>query len=210
MRLPPALIAFTPGDIEESERSQQLVRLVRGCAGVGLRGLVLREPHLADSLVLDLALRLREILADGWLCIHDRVHLAQAARADAVHLGWRSLAPAVARGVLPSDIALGFSSHAGDDPRAFEACDYLVFGPVRDTATKRGLREPTGFDGLARATEATTRPVWALGGMRLDDVAGALDAGASGVAVLGGIMHASDPSAACAHYLEALRARERR
>lgn len=209
MRLPPALIAFSHGDIEEGdrERASQFVRLVQDCVSAGLRGVVLREPRLGDRATLELALRLRDILDDGWLCIHDRAHLAETTRADGVHLGWRSLAPAVARSVLSPEIAIGFSSHASDDPAACAACDYLAFGPVRDTPSKRGVLEPTGFAGLARATEATTRPIWALGGMRPEDVANALDAGAVGVAVLGGIMRASDPAAACEDYLASLRAR---
>jgi thiamine-phosphate pyrophosphorylase len=207
MRLPPALFAFTPGDVLPSDR-ERLPRLVRECVRGGLRGVVLREPRLGDRVTLETALRLRDLLEGGWLCIHDRAHLATAARADAVHLGWRSLAPTIARDMLPPEVAIGFSSHAGDDARAFEACDYLVFGPVRDTPSKRGRKAPTGFDGLARAAQATSRPIWALGGMRAEDVASALDCGAAGVAVLSGIVSATDPAAACARYLGALRARE--
>jgi thiamine-phosphate pyrophosphorylase len=205
MRLPPSLVAFTPGDVAERDAAR-LLRLVRDGVSGGLRGVVLREPLLGDRVLLDTALRLRQLLADGWLCIHDRVHLAAAAGADAVHLGWRSLAPACARDMLPRPIALGFSSHAGDDPAASAACDYLVFGPVRDTPSKRGLRAATGFDGLARAIADTARPVWALGGMRPDDVTEAIASGASGVAVLSGIMGERDPAGAAARYVEALRA----
>lgn len=208
MRRPPALIAFTPGDVAETDRAR-LLGIVRACRAAGLRGLVLREPRLSDRALLEIALGLRDVFADGWLCVHDRVHLAAAAGADAAHLGWKSLPPAVARGVLPPEIAVGFSSHAGDDPALFEACDYLVFGPVRDTPSKRGLREPTGFDGLARAAARSGRPVWALGGLRPEDVGEALASGAAGVAVLSGIVSAADPGAACARYLDALRAADR-
>src|SRR5436190_10634937 len=132
MRLPPPVLAFTPGDVTERDCAR-LVQVVRDCIGAALRGVVLREPLLGDRAALETAVSLRRLLTDGWLCIHDRVHIASAAGADAVHLGWRSLAPTVARGVLAPGIAIGFSAHEGDDEQAFEACDYLVFGPVRDT-----------------------------------------------------------------------------
>lgn len=204
MTAPPVLVALTPGDLPESDRGL-LVTSVRACAAAGLSGLVLREPGWCDRVVLSAARELREILRHGWLCIHDRVHLAVEARADAVHLGWRSLAPLEARAILPAHVAIGFSSHVGDDPRVYGVCDYLFFGPVRETPSKEGLITPTGFDGLARAASATRTPIWALGGLRPEDVASARAAGAAGAAVRGGILRAADPAAACARYLAAWR-----
>ena len=63
--------------------------------------------------------------------------------------------------------------------------------------------EQRGFQELARATTSAT-PVWALGGLRPEDVAEARAAGAAGVAALGGVLGAADPAAATTAYLEAL------
>lgn len=209
---PPALVALSPGDMTEAN-ALDFARTARACAHAGLRGVVLREPRLSDRATLELALALRAILSEArsesWLCIHDRVHLAAACRADAVHVGWRSLAPAAARRTIADNVQLGFSAHAGDDPRQWEVCDYAFFGPVRATPSKSGLREPVGFEGLATAARSTTTPLWALGGITPDHVEHALASGAAGVAVLGGIARAADPAAACARYIAALRATER-
>ena len=56
---------------------------------------MLREPRLPDREFLELA---RELAArcrerGAWFCVHDRVHAALAAGADAVQLGFRSLVP---------------------------------------------------------------------------------------------------------------------
>jgi len=203
MRSPPRLLLLTPGDVADAD-GQRVVQLVKACVGVGLGGVVLREPQWCDRVTLAVARRLRTILGDGWLCLHDRVHLVEAARADAVHLGWRSLAPRAARDLLPSDVGIGYSSHVDDDPRTFEGCDYLVFGPVRDTPSKRGVRGATGFDALAHRVKSTTQPVWALGGMRPEDAPEARASGTFGLAVLGGIAHAADPASACARYLASM------
>ncbi|MBL8858551.1 MAG: thiamine phosphate synthase [Planctomycetes bacterium] len=202
IRPPPALIALTPGDVRERD-IDSVVRLFQACVRAGLRGVLVREPGLSDRATLELARRLRDVVHDGWLCVHDRVHLAPASGADAVHLGWRSLTPVAARAVVPAALRIGFSAHAGDEARLAEGADYLFFGPVKDTPSKRGIREPTGFDALAQFTRAVPEPVWALGGMEPVDVETALAASAAGVAVLGGIVRAPDPARACAAYVEA-------
>lgn len=205
VRLPPAWILLTPGDVAEGARAR-VVRLVAIAAAEGLAGVVLREPGWGDRALLETARELRSILAGGWLCVHDRVHVGVRAGADAVHLGWRSLAPREARGILPDGVAVGYSSHAGFDPALLADCDYAFFGPVRETPSKRALVAPTGFDGLARAAHAAPCPLWALGGIRPADAPLVLRAGAAGCAVLGGIAHAADPRAAARDYAAALRA----
>jgi thiamine-phosphate pyrophosphorylase len=203
-RLPPPLVALSPGTLAPEDRPRFLEALRRAVAA-GLRSLVLREQVLLDGAFLELARACREILAgDGWLSVHDRVHLAGATRADAVHLGFRSLAPAIVRGIVGAEIAIGLSAHAGDDVVAWRAADYLVFGPVLATPSKRGILEPAGFDALALAAVAARPvPVWAIGGIGPRDVRACLDAGCRGVAVLSGILSAPDPAAACRAYLDA-------
>ena len=203
--LPPPLIALTPGDLDDAQ-ARELVRVLEPCARAGLRGVLLREPRMSDRVTLDVARELRALFAGSWLGLHDRVHLAEACGADAVHLGFRSLAPAVARTVLPQSVAIGFSAHASDAARAWNACDHLFFGPVFDTPSKRGLQAPIGLDGLARATRSTTLPVWAIGGLQPEHAAEVVAAGAAGMAVLGGIVRAARPAEACVQYLDALRA----
>jgi len=203
---PPVLVALSPGDLVRAggirDPARDLVRTVEACVRVGLRGFLLREPALSDRDTTELALALRDVLGDGWLAIHDRAHLVPSCRADAVHLGFRSLTPAVARAVLGPQVTIGFSAHERDDRATWNDADYVFFGPVLDTPSKRGLVAPTGFDGLARAVSSTPTPVWALGGLGPDDASRAAGAGASGMAVLGGITRAEDPASACARYVE--------
>ncbi len=206
---PPPLLALTPGRLGPGDagggasggEASRLVAAVRAAVDAGLRGVLLREPGLADRAFLDLALRLREVLgADGWLGLHDRPHLAAAARAEGVHLGFRSLGVAAARAVAGPEVALGLSTHAGDDPATWAGADYLFHGPVRDTPSKHGLLEPVGPAGLARACAATDRPVWGLGGLRPEDARAVRTAGARGMAVLGGLLGDARPAAAAAAY----------
>jgi len=199
-RFPPPLVALSPGDLAPASVPGFLAK-ARAAIGAGLRAILVREPAMGDGALLDLALEVRRLLpAEGWLGIHDRVHLAEAARADAVHLGFRSLEPSEARKILPEAIAIGLSAHAGDDETTWSAADYLFFGPVRATPSKEGLKEPVGFEELARAAARSPVPVWAIGGLRDVDVATCRAAGCAGIAVRAGILGAPDPAGAYAAY----------
>jgi thiamine-phosphate pyrophosphorylase len=206
VRLPPTLLALTPGDVEPGG-TDALLRAVAAAISAGLRGVLLREPRLDERAFLDLARGLRAALDDcapaGWLGVHDRAHAAVLARADGLHVGFRSLRPADARRAAPG-LALGLSAHASDDDAAWRDADYLFFGPVNDTPSKRNLLAHVGLDGLAAGVaRAAGTPVWALGGLGPDDVAPCRAAGAQGVAALGGILASADPAAAAARYLAA-------
>ncbi|MEM7309744.1 MAG: thiamine phosphate synthase [Planctomycetota bacterium] len=206
MQLPPAVVALSPGTLTPAELDAFPAR-VRAVARAGVRGLLLREPALDERDFLGLARELRAVLDEegGWLGVHDRAHLARLAGADAVHLGFRSLPPERIPAAWREHLAVGFSGHAADAPEAWEPADYLFFGPVRDTPSKRGLQEPTGFDGLSAACARAVAPIWALGGLAPDDVRAALAAGARGVAVLGGILGSREPAERAASFAAAAR-----
>lgn len=201
VRLPPRLLALSPGDLSPAHTARFLVEAARAIAA-GLDAIVLREPELSDRATLELARELRLRLGPrGYLVLHDRVHLAEASGADAVQLGFRSLAPADARSVLAPGIAIGFSAHAGDALEPWAASDFLLLGPVFDTPSKRGLKEPFGVAGFARECARAPRPVWALGGITAANAREVLACGARGVAVRGAILgtsvgSAGDPAAA--------------
>ena len=203
-RLPPALLALSPGNL--APRDGRFLAQVAAAARAGLRGVLLREGELGDRDYLELAGAVRGALApwpEAWLGVHDRAHLARAATAQGVHLGGRSLAPSAVRPWLDAAVALGFSSHAGDDPRSWSGCDYLVHAPFGDVPHKG---PGVGASGIQRAVRLAACPVWALGGIAPADVAAILAAGAAGVVVRRGIFDAPDCARAVGDYLAALAA----
>jgi thiamine-phosphate pyrophosphorylase len=201
-RLPPPLVAITPGTAC-SRGVGELERRVAAALAGGLGGLLLREPELDDGPFAELARRLRARAAGLWIGLHDRPHLARFTGADAVHLGWRSLAPLEVRAWLERSIAIGLSTHAEDPSERWSGADYLFHGPVYASA-KPGAAEPIGVEGLARGVRRAAVPVHALGGITPERVAEVRASGAAGVAVLGGLLAAGDPYARATEYLTAL------
>jgi len=202
---PPRLVALSPGTLRPGD-APGFVRGAGRAVERGLRGILLREPAMGDREFLELARELRKVLEphpEAWLGLHDRPHLASAVGAQAVHLGWRSLAPCEVRAWLEESVSIGLSTHAEDDPRAWQDADYLFHGPVF-AVDKPFARDPVGFEGLRRAAERAAVPVWALGGMKPENAREALSAGAAGVATLSGIFGSLDAAEATGRWLEAL------
>ena len=124
------------------------------------------------------------------LIVNDRCDLALICGADGVHLGQDDLPPDAARSVLGRRKIIGFSTHSGAQLRRASglAADYLAFGPVFPTSTKRNASAVVGLRALARVCRDSSRPVVAIGGITLDRVRPALEAGAAAVAVISDLM----------------------
>ena len=200
MRALPKLIAITSGKEDVRETCRRAGAALRG----GLPGLLVREPQWSDREVLRCVEALRASSDELWIAVHDRVHLARHEAVDAVHLGFRSLTPAEARALLPADTLVGFSSHAADEPSAWEGADYRFFGPVRETPSKEGLLEPTGLEGLAATCAADDVPVFALGGLLPEHATDCVEAGAHGAAALASVLYAAEPTNAAAEWVREL------
>jgi thiamine-phosphate pyrophosphorylase len=96
--------------------------------------------------------------------------------------------------------------HAVDEAiaAAKAGADWLFFGPVYDTPSKRAYGAPQGLAALERVTTAVDVPVIAIGGITPERVADVRGAGAHGVAVISAILAAADPAAATRGFLDRL------
>ncbi len=132
------------------------------------------------------------------LIVNDRLDIMQAVEATGVHLGQEDFPVDEARRVLGSDALIGATAtktHQVVD--AYEAgADYVGFGPVFPTTSKRNPKSVKGPEGLADACEAVPIPVIAIGGITRDRVRAVLEAGAHGVAVLSAVATAKNPDRA--------------
>ncbi|MCJ2056679.1 thiamine phosphate synthase [Methylobacterium sp. J-048] len=162
------------------------------------------EPEARRELGTDIAARTRA--GGAFLTVGGDVALAQALGADGVHLGGRagSEAVAAARATLGPDALIGVSAHAPAEVEAAATAgaDYVTLSPIYPTASKPGYGPALGPAGIA-AARCAGLPVVALGGITADCIPACREAGASGIAVMGGLMRAADPSAAARALLAA-------
>lgn len=175
-------------------------------AGGHRLALHLRGPGTPGARLYSLATDLRAAAgaAGALLFANDRVDVTLVAGLDGVHLGKRSLPPAVARPLLPKGTWVGVSVRDPEGARAAgEDADYLVVGAVFATPSHPG-RAGSGPAGIAHVRAAVGLPLFAIGGVTAERVPEVIAAGAQGVAVLSGIWSAGDPAAAVAKYLGVL------
>jgi thiamine-phosphate pyrophosphorylase len=105
-------------------------------------------------------------------------------------------------------LQIGASVHSLEDAVDAErrGADWLVFGPLYDTPSKRAWGAPQGLEHLARVTAAVHIPVIAIGGITPERVGAVRAAGARGVAANSAILDAASPGDATKRFLEALAA----
>ena len=149
----------------------------------------MREKSLGARVLYDLTTRAAAITRGSAtrLLVNDRFDIARAAGADGVHLTMRSLPAKVVRALCDEDFLIGVSTHsleAALNARS-EGADFIVFGPVFETESKRAFGEPQGLEKLREVTNALKGfPVLAIGGINLENVAECFQAGASGMAAI--------------------------
>lgn len=211
-----------------------LAETVRAVLEGGARWIWFRDRDMEPAARHDMAAALLAIAreAGARLSVGGDAALAAAVGADGAHLGGTAdpafrpdgspgsdperPASAVAvpallarvtavRRLLGDAHLVGLSAHSLAECRAAARAnaDYATLSPVFATASKPGYGPALGFDALHAAAEIGL-PVLALGGVGPEEARACRAAGAAGVAVMGGLMHAPDPAKRTRALLDAL------
>ena len=154
------------------------------------------------------ALPLRKLAAElgVLLIVNDRCDLALAVDADGVHLGQDDLPYADARKVLGPEKIIGLSTHSAAQVREADRLkpDYIGFGPIFTPGSKQDHDPVVGLDGLRAIRPLTSLPIFAIGGITLDQTRAVMQAGADGVAVISAILKAPEVSRAVGDFIAQL------
>ena len=158
---------------------------------------------MKEAYVEALALRQAAAQAGVLFIINDRCDLALAVDADGVHLGQGDLPLDLARKVMGQDKIIGISTHKPDQVLQAIAGkpDYLGFGPIFTPGSKQDHDPVVGLEGLRAILRLTSLPVFAIGGIQIDQVGEVMRAGAKGIAVISAILKAPDISHAVKAFL---------
>jgi thiamine-phosphate diphosphorylase len=181
-------------------REQPLLDLIAEAAHAGVDLIQIRERRLDDRALVNLTRRAVEATRGtrSRIVVNDRVDVALAAGAPGVHLRGDSFAAARIRTLAPPGFLIGRSVHDRAEAAAVEAgggCDYLLFGTVFPSTSKRPT-DPISGPGALRDVCATVGiPVLAIGGISIENVSRVAASGAAGIAAIS-LFERGDPIAA--------------
>jgi len=154
----------------------------------GIRRVQLRLPGMAAGELSEHALLARAICAEHGASLLINTDLALARRLGVgVHLRAAQLAELRER-PLPREFSVAASCHSAAQLQRAQALgvDFAVVGPVNATASHPGL-PGIGWAAFATLRETTALPMYAIGGLGMDDLGVARQHGAQGIAAIRGL-----------------------
>lgn len=181
---------------------------IRAALAGGCRWISFRERTLSPEQYGDILETLNPLAASYGARLsahHDRPEQLPVP-VDGVHLS-RYGDVAAARRVLGIEGLIGISTHDREEALAAlqAGADYVTLSPVYAPLSKMGTLPPLGLGTLEQITRQLPIPVVALGGITPVRVKECLAAGARGIAVMGAIAEAEDPTQVTVDLIENLR-----
>ncbi|MDH3878101.1 MAG: thiamine phosphate synthase [Desulfobacterales bacterium] len=181
-------------------RGRSTLEIVSAAVHGGATVVQLREKDCSTRDFIEQALTIKAFLKDRGvpLMINDRLDVAQAVKADGVHLGQTDMPLKVAKKILGDSMIIGISAESQQDAVEAEkgGADYLGVSPIYATPTKSDTALPLGLEGLREIRKAVRLPLVGIGGLNRDNAAEVIRSGADGVAVVSAIVAADDPQTA--------------
>ena len=184
---------------DRKQARRPLEEMVAGALRGGCRWISLREKDLPTHEQAALALRLVRLTAPlgARLMLHGDPRIARETGLFGIHLP-AGVDGRSARAALGPAAWVSASAHSLDEVLAVAAAgvDAVMLSPVFATASKPGYGPAFGLEALVESARLSPIPIIALGGITDGSrVRACLEAGASGVAVMGVVMRAADPTA---------------
>ncbi len=163
--------------------------LVDAACSAGVKLIQLRMKGISQGQMLSEAITCKEICEyfDAKLIINDELEIARQIKADGIHLGQNDTSIKTARAVLGSQITIGGTANTYQQVSTLleEKVDYIGLGPYKHTQTKKHLSPILGLEGYQKIFNklGINIPVYAIGGIKLEDVDKLMQTGIYGVAV---------------------------
>src|SRR5205814_650634 len=187
--------ATTEGTTPDAPEFALILRQVSVAVAAGINLIQIREKQLTARVLFELVERASHLTRGTGtrLLVNDRADVSVGAGADGVHLTAQSLDAAMIRKTFSKEVLIGASTHSLAEARAAQeqGADFIVFGPVFETQSKKLFGPPVGLEKLVDVVrELRDFPVLALGGISATRAVDCFAAGAQGIA---GISLFSDP-----------------
>jgi thiamine-phosphate pyrophosphorylase len=186
------------------------LELAEALAGSGVELVQYRNKTASSRQFFEISRQLASVLGPRGvrLIVNDRPDIALLAGAGGVHVGQYDLSVEDARAVFAGskgqDRWVGVSTHTLEQLAAADrtSADYVAFGPIFQTATKKNPDPVVGTELLRKARQLTKKPLVAIGGITLDRAPEVYRAGADSLAVIRDLICVANPGDRAREYLE--------
>jgi thiamine-phosphate pyrophosphorylase len=180
--------------------------LAEALAGSGVELIQYRNKTASSRQFFEISRQLASALGPRGvrLIVNDRPDIALLAGAGGVHVGQDDLGVEDARAICGTDRWVGVSTHTLEQLAAADrtSADYIAFGPIFPTATKKNPDPVVGTDLLRQARRMTKKPLVAIGGITLERAAEVYRAGADSLALIRDLISVPNPGVRAREYLD--------
>jgi len=127
------------------------------------------------------------------LIVNDHAEVARRVPVEGVHVGQDDDSIQIARRKAGREVLVGKSTHSLEQASAAQrkGADYIGFGPIFATPTKPDY-PPIGLSEIKKVHSDVSVPIFCIGGIKLDNLKEVTSAGAQRVAIVSGLLKASD------------------
>jgi thiamine-phosphate pyrophosphorylase len=175
---------------------------------VGVRLLQYRNKTASAQELLEKSTALASLLSAKGIpfFVDDQPDTAALAGASGVHVGQEDMSVEQARAAVGPEKFVGVSTHNLEQFEAAVAtsADYIAVGPIFETRTKENPDPVVGMEFIKKVRSLTNKPIVAIGGIKIENAAEVIAAGADCVAVISDILKAHDPGRRARRYLNLL------
>ena len=170
-----------------------------GCIEEAIKGGVgivqLREKNISTKDFYEKALKVKEICKNygALFIINDRLDIAQAVGADGVHLGQSDMPIEEARKILKDKFLIGATARNVEEAKKVEllGADYIGSGAIFGTSTKDNAKK-LEMEELKKIVASVKIPVFAIGGININNVSSLKNIGLQGICAVSGILSEKD------------------
>ena len=160
---------------------------IKGGAGI----VQLREKNISTKDLYEKALKVKEICKNygALFIINDRLDIAQAVGADGVHLGQSDMPIEEARKILKDKFLIGATARNVEEAKRAEllGADYIGSGAIFGTSTKDNAKK-LEMEELKKIVASVKIPVFAIGGININNVGILKNIGLQGICSVSGIL----------------------
>ena len=180
---------------EKSCKGKDFYSCIEEAIESGVKIVQLREKNLSSKDFYEKALKVKEICKNYEILfiINDRLDIAQAVGADGVHLGQSDMPIEKAREILKDKFLIGATARNIEEAKKVEllGADYIGSGAIFGTSTKDNAKK-LEMEDLKKIVNSVKIPVFAIGGININNVWILKNIGLQGVCSVSGILSEKD------------------